>query len=577
MEVEDSRTMKARLALLLAVGVTPCLALAFYPSATPIRRGKSVYSAKRPLHFSQLRRTQVLRGVPEHFVEPVPEDIVQRVDLINATLDDDQTFSAVNSTEAAALTGLPIVVDKDEVLYTPTTPTFRECLGFVLPALGIYACPPLMSLIDASFIGRSSSLELAALGPASIISDSAPLPLLFLSIASTNLIARAFAEKNEAALARVSKTALGMGVVGGIAMTILLYAWARPISSLYCASELSLIPACTEYVAIRALALPAVVVSTIAQAICIGTKDTKTPMASVALAGGINFLGDLLLVTWLKMGIAGAAWATALSQILSGGLLLRALQRRGFLKRIDSESSERSWSTAKQILSFFPFLFVMGVKIGWHNSNAATAASFGGAQAAAHTALAAVGMLCFTFGDVGSSLSQAFLPAFVGKEGTKGEEPSFDLEAAMPTIKQLLKCTLSISATVVCLSSIIIGFFGRQITGDPAVLHEMQKTLPWIAAALSFHGSAVTLEGLLLARRKLKGLTAFYAFLAITIVAIQVFTRRWGLGLAGVWGCYVWVSASRVITFSAMGGLVRPRRWWSNRTGRKRNVASVPN
>ena len=64
----------------------------------------------------------------------------------------------------------------------PPTPSFRDCFSFALPALGIYACPPLMSLIDASFIGRTSSIELAALGPAGSISDCAPLPLLFLSI-----------------------------------------------------------------------------------------------------------------------------------------------------------------------------------------------------------------------------------------------------------------------------------------------------------------------------------------------------------------------------------------------------------
>tara|TARA_B100000513_G_scaffold180566_1_gene99106 strand:+ start:560 stop:691 length:132 start_codon:yes stop_codon:yes gene_type:complete len=42
-----------------------------------------------------------------------------------------------------------------------------------------------------------------------------------------------------------------------------------------------------------------------------------------------------------------------------------------------------------------------------HNSSAATAASLGAVEAAAHTALFAIAMLCFTFGDVGSSLAQA--------------------------------------------------------------------------------------------------------------------------------------------------------------------------
>ena len=66
-----------------------------------------------------------------------------------------------------------------------------------------------------------------------------------------------------------------------------------------------------------------------------------------------------------------------------------------------------SFAVARALMGFVPFLFVMGVKIGMHNGCAATAASLGGVPAAAHTALFATAMLCFTMNDVGSSLCQA--------------------------------------------------------------------------------------------------------------------------------------------------------------------------
>lgn len=117
----------------------------------------------------------------------------------------------------------------------------------------------------------------------------------------------------------------------------------------------------------------------------------------------------------------------------------------------------------------------MSVKIGWHNSCAATAASLGGAPAAAHSALISVAMLCFVLGDVGSSMSQSFLPAFarnvstqtvqnVNSNGQGVSEPAseidltLNLDAAIPTIKQLLRCTLGISTTVMILAATIIGF-----------------------------------------------------------------------------------------------------------------------
>jgi hypothetical protein len=259
-----------------------------------------------------------------------------------------------------------------------------------------------------------------------------------------------------------------------------------------------------------------------------------------------------------------------------------------FLKSPSIESklgiSSTTMGIIRQIFAFIPFLFVMAVKIGWHNACSATAASLGGAEAAAHTALLSVGMLCSVLGDVGSSLAQAFVPAFVQDRSVQAEakdqvadrvrqpkqEPYFDLDAAMPTIRQILKCTLCISTAVVCLASIIVGLFGRCITQDPEVYSTMRKTLPWVVTALSLHGSAVSLEGILLARKKLKGLAVFYSFLAFTILAFQIATRQMGLGLIGVWGCYCWVCGSRVIAFSALGGLLTLNLgpWWEELRGK---------
>ena len=518
--------------------------------------------------------------------------------VLNNNTDDDGTATATTATTTAT------------DLYPPT-PTFAECMRFALPALGIYICSPLMSLIDASFIGRlSTSADLAALGPASAISDSAPAPLLFLSIATTNLIAKSHARNDTASTGRVARTALGAGTVSATLLGLGLFVLARPLSDLYCGpgQASALAGACAGYVAVRAVALPAVVVTTVAQAVCLGTKDTRTPMVAVALAGAVNLLGDLVLVRGFRRGLAGAAWATTASQFVAAGLLLRTLSDRGILRAglpaaaakdggeasattTDTNTTSTTVATVRQLLSFLPFLFVMGVKVGWHNSCSATAASLGSISAAAHTGLISVVMVCMVLGDVGSSLSQAFLPAFErtttpnggGDDGANASGAAtaptttttsyFDTEAAMPTIFQLLKCTLSISAAVMTLAAVTVGIFGGQITSDPAVVDRMRRTLPWILGTLCFHGSAVTLEGLLLSAKQFRPLSLFYSFLAMTVLGFQVATRRFGLGLAGVWGCYLWFCSSRVVAFSLFAGLLRPREWWRRRRTRTRTTS----
>ena len=216
----------------------------------------------------------------------------------------------------------------------PPVPSLRECFRFVLPAFGIYASPALMSLIDAAFVGRLSTLELAALGPASSISDSVPNPLLFISIGATNLCARAFATKGSGdILATTTRTSLSMGTAGGFMIAGLVTANAASLAMAYCSGNAALAVPCARYVFIRALAIPAVVIATVAQAICIGVKDTTTPMIAVGLSAVLNLAGNFVLITCLGQGLAGAAWATSASQLCAAALLLRALAQKGFLRR----------------------------------------------------------------------------------------------------------------------------------------------------------------------------------------------------------------------------------------------------
>jgi Na+-driven multidrug efflux pump len=111
------------------------------------------------------------------------------------------------------------------------------------------------------------------------------------------------------------------------------------------------------------------------------------------------------------------------------------------------------------------------------------------------------------------------------------------------------------------IAATIIGIFPTHITRDPSVVMEMRRTLPWIVTALSFHGSAVTLEGLLLARKRFRPLSVIYASLAVGVAGFQLATRRFHWGLAGVWACYVWFCATRVVVFATVGGLLQPSKF----------------
>ena len=88
----------------------------------------------------------------------------------------------------------------------------------------------------------------------------------------------------------------------------------------------------------------------------------------------------------------------------------------------------------------------------------------------------------------------------------------------------------------------------------------MRRALPLVAATLATHGSAVTLEGLLLARKDFRGLALTYGAVGASIAAMLALVRRSNAGLLGVWAVYVWYCLSRVVAFAGFGGLLRARK-----------------
>ena len=65
-------------------------------------------------------------------------------------------------------------------------PSAAALVRFAMPMLGGWLVSPLMSLIDTGVVGRSATpVELAALGPATMVCDSSAYLLSFLGVATT--------------------------------------------------------------------------------------------------------------------------------------------------------------------------------------------------------------------------------------------------------------------------------------------------------------------------------------------------------------------------------------------------------
>ncbi|MFQ6630283.1 hypothetical protein Gotur_007791 [Gossypium turneri] len=86
----------------------------------------------------------------------------------------------------------------------------KEIVMFTGPATGLWICGPLMSLIDTAVIGQGSSIELAALGPGTVLCDYMSYVFMFLSVATSNM------DKNE--VQHQISVLLFVGLTGGLFM-----------------------------------------------------------------------------------------------------------------------------------------------------------------------------------------------------------------------------------------------------------------------------------------------------------------------------------------------------------------------
>ena len=249
--------------------------------------------------------------------------------------------AVATATRAAAVTAATVTEEE--------APSVSKIIQFAIPAIGVWLCGPILSLIDTSAVGLlSGTAQQAALNPAVAISDYTNLLLAFLYTATTNLSASARAADNAniangsggdsspSKTTRTLITALQLSGYVGTAVGAALILSSKFLVTTMLGTDATIDPevmtAALTYVRIRALGVPAAAVIGAAQSACLGMRDIRSPLYVLAAAAVVNFFGDVLFVGCshpLLGGAAGAAWATTFSQFAALGMFVKWLRSPG--------------------------------------------------------------------------------------------------------------------------------------------------------------------------------------------------------------------------------------------------------
>jgi len=288
----------------------------------------------------------------------------------------------------------------------------RAILRLALPALGALAIDPLLTLTDTAFVARLGVTELAALGVDTAILTFAFIVFNFLAYVTTPLVAQALGRGNRAQARRWVGDALLLAVILGLVALTLIEVLAPALVDLIGAESEVAGPA-VDYLRIRVLASPAVLIVTTGHGAFRGYQDTRTPLLVAIGVNLLNVVLDPVLIFGAGLGLQGAAIATVIAQYVGALWFLRLIRAR---KMADRPARVRD--AIPTILALGRTGILVSIRTGFLlvglTFAAATATRIGAAEIAAHQVVMQVWLLAAMIADSFAIAAQAMIGEAVG-------------------------------------------------------------------------------------------------------------------------------------------------------------------
>ncbi|TYH78178.1 hypothetical protein ES332_D04G207700v1 [Gossypium tomentosum] len=443
----------------------------------------------------------------------------------------------------------------------------RELIMLSLPAIAGQAIDPFAQLMETAYIGRLSSVALASAGVSvsifNVVSKLFNIPLFSVATSfvaediSRNAIENLSAgSTNGKALDGVGERKQLSSVSTALLLAILIGIFEALALSLGSGLFLKLmgvpstsdmhVPA-KQFLSLRALGAPAVVVSLALQGIFRGFKDTQTPVFCLGVGNLSSILFFPLFMYGLRMGVTGAALSTVLSQYIVAFLMIRYLNKKVVLL-----------PPKMGALQFGSYIKSGGFLIGRTLSVLITmtlgtsmAARQGSLPMAAHQICMQVWLAVSLLTDALATSAQALIASYLS-------------EGELETVKEIANFVLKIGfVTGVLLAAILGVSFGYLVplfTQDAEVLGILKTGVLFVSASQPINALAFIFDGLHYGVSDFPYAACSMMLLSAISSAFLLFAPK-VLGLQGVWLGLTLFMALRM-TAGFVRTLSKTGPWW---------------
>lgn len=333
---------------------------------------------------------------------------------------------------------------------TQGSPT-KLILGFFFPLLLGLLFQQLYNMVDTMIVGRFLGVQaLAGVGSTGSVT--------FLVMGFCNGICNGFAipvaqkfgEGDYAGLKRFVVNALMTAVVLSLAITLLVCALCGQMLVWMNTPE-DIMTDAYAYLFIIFLGIPVMFLYNSMAGIIRSLGDSRSPVTYIIISSILNVVLDLVFILWFRMGVAGAAWATVISQAVSALLCARYLYRSDVIifHRADWKLE---WPVVRHLMG-------MGLPTGMQYSITAVG------SIVMQTAVNGLGSIYVASMAAGGKVSQIFFCPFDAMGSTMATYAGQNVGAGkLDRIGKGLRSCSALGVVYAVLAFLVLFFFGRELT-----------------------------------------------------------------------------------------------------------------
>lgn len=201
-------------------------------------------------------------------------------------------------------------------------PLTIKIIKFIIPLMLTGILQLLYNAADSIVVGHyDGSSALAAVSSVGALINLLVNAFMGLSVGAAVVVAQDYGAKDYEGVSKTVHTSYLISIIGGIVVGAIGLIFSRQFL-IWMESPEDVLPLSTEYLMIYFIGTPANMAYNFGASILRSVGDTKRPLYFLTISGLVNVILNLVLVIIFHMGVAGVAYATIISQILSAVMVI---------------------------------------------------------------------------------------------------------------------------------------------------------------------------------------------------------------------------------------------------------------